>query len=43
MPLGSKLFPPPGGSHFYIELFKEQFKQQVLSNRSWEFDQTGQE
>jgi len=42
MPLGSKLTPPQG-SHVYIELYKEKFKQLLLLNRQWEFDQSVQE
>jgi len=39
MPLGSKL-TLSWGSQFYIELYKEKFKQLLLLNRLWEFDQT---
>jgi len=42
MPLGSKLTRPQG-SQFYIELYKEKFKQLFLLNRIWEYDQTQQE
>ena len=42
MPLGGKL-TPPRGSQFYIELYKEKFKQHLLLNRLWLFDQTQQE
>ena len=30
-------------SHFYIELYKENFTGFLILNRLWEFDQTGQE
>jgi len=36
-------WPRPGGSQFYIELFKENFKRLLLLNRLWEFYQTQQE
>ena len=32
-----------GGSKFYIEIYKENFKRHLLSNCLWEFDQTQQE
>ena len=31
------------GSQFYSEFYKEKFKQHLILNHSWEFDQTQQE
>jgi len=42
MPLGSK-FTHPRESKFYIELYKENFKQLLLLNHLLEFVQTQQE
>jgi len=37
MPLWSKL-TPPRGSQFYIDLYKENFKQHLLFNRLWDLN-----
>jgi len=34
---------PPRGPQFYIELYKEKFKQLLILNRFWQFYQTQQE
>jgi len=35
-------WPRSGGSQFYIDLYKENFKRHLLFNHWWEFDQTSQ-